>query len=130
MSQTDAREVVQASIDAYNKHDLQGCLACFAPDATWEIVGVDRSFPLHDITLVMEQYFAQGAHAVVRGMAASDTLVAVEYLETFTDEWTHVTSTRALAIFYEVKQGKIQHARQYAHADWVAPRARDKAPAP
>lgn len=121
MSHDQARQVVQASIEAYNNHDLQACLACFAPDATWEIIGVDRTFPLQDVTLVMEQFFARNTRATVRGMAASESLVGVEYLETFDDEWTNQTTTRSLAIFYEVEHGKIRHARQYAHGDWVAP---------
>lgn len=121
MSHDQARRVVQASIDAYNNHNLQACLDCFAPDATWEIVGVDRTFPLQDVTIVMEQFFSRNTRATVRGMTASESLVGVEYLETFDDEWTNQSTTRPLAIFYEVHDGKIRHVRQYAHGDWVVP---------
>lgn len=130
MSRDDAKQIVQASIDAYNAHDLRACLDCFAPDATWEIIGVNRSFPLADITLVIEQLFARDTHTVVRSLAATEGLVAAEYIETFNDEWTNKPSTRSLAIFYEVENGKIRHARQYAHADWVTPAAAPTASVP
>lgn len=129
MSHDQGRQVVEASIEAYNNHDLPACLACFAPDATWEIIGVNRRFPMQDVTLVMEQFFSRNTRVIVRGIAASESLVAVEYLETFDDEWTNQPTTRSLAIFYEVKRGKIRRARQYAHADWVAPSATTDNPA-
>lgn len=117
----DPRRVVLASVEAYNRHDLDGCLACFAPDATWEIAGSSQRFPIHDVALVLEQYFAADAKVTIRGLAAADTLVAAEYLERYHDERTQQPMVRALAIFYTVEQGKIRHARQYAHPDWTWP---------
>lgn len=121
MATDDPRQIVLASVEAYNRHDLDGCLACFAPDATWEIAGSSRRFPIHDVALVLEQYFAAGARVTIRGLAATEHLVAVDYLETYHDERTQQPMVRAIAIFYEVEQGKIQHARQYTHPEWAWP---------
>ena len=117
----DPKSVVLASVEAYNRHDLAGCLGCLAPNATVWMAGVDRAIPLAQVELVYSQLFASGTRVTIRSMVASGNVGAAEYDESFIDERTQARVTRPVVIFYEVERGKIQVLRQYSHPTWFRP---------
>ena len=113
-----AEGVVLASIEAYNRHDLDGCMALLAPDATWEVIGMGQPLTLEELGIVLWQYFLRDVRTEVRSLTTVGALVAAEYVQTYTDDDQQRRLSAPSACFYEVADGLIARVRQYYHPSW------------
>ena len=114
-----AEQIVRASVEAYNRHDLDGCMSFLAPDATWELMGMGGQ-PLspEELRIVIWQYFLRDVHSEIRKFTVGDDWVAAEYIQSYTDETSQQRLSAPIACFYEVRDGLIRRVRQYFHPSW------------
>jgi hypothetical protein len=102
---TEAESVVQRQVDAYNRRDLDGFLACYADDAKlWR--------PPHQLTesgieALRHRYRERFEHAPSLQATIKRRIV----LERFVVDWEHVTGIpegdRDVIATYEVIGGRI-----------------------
>jgi ketosteroid isomerase-like protein len=117
-----AEQIVRASIEAYNRHDLDGCIACLAPDATWELVGMGgQSLSVEELRIAFWQYFLRDVRVEIRSLAAVGGCVAVELVQSYTDDGDQRRLSGPVACFYEVRDGLIAGVRHYFHPSWDRP---------
>jgi ketosteroid isomerase-like protein len=114
-----AEQIVRASVEAYNRHDLDGCIAFLAPGATWELVGMGGP-PLtpEELRILFWQYILRDVRIEIRGLTAMGDCVAAEYIQSYLDDDQQRRLSAPLAIFYEVRDGLIARARAYFHPSW------------
>lgn len=113
-----AEAIVLASIDAYNRHDLDGCMAFFSPSATWEIIGMGQALSPEELRIAFWQYFLRDVRVEVRSITSAGSLVATEYVQTYTDDDQHRRLSAPIACFYEVQGEQITRVRLYYHPSW------------
>jgi hypothetical protein len=108
---TEAERVVQAQVDAFNRHDVEGFMAGYAPDAVhWEypadtvFAGAAR-IRSHYTELFTDPDAAR-LHAEVRSRIVKGRFVIdEEHVSGLPGEDRHVS-----VIIYEVVNGRIQNA--------------------
>ena len=108
---SEAERIVQAQVDAFNRHDVEGFMAAYAPDAIhWEypadtvFAGAAR-IRAHYTELFSDPDAAQ-LHAEVRSRIVKDRFVIdEEYVTGLPGEGSHVS-----VIIYEVRDGRIRNA--------------------
>ncbi len=106
----EPREVVKAQVEAYNDHDLDGFLACYAGDAA--IIDLTGEQPVvrgqSDIrkTYAFLDHMPEGAGVEIIDRIISDTIVVD--MERFVGAPEGVVIPDAVAV-YEVRNGKIQN---------------------
>jgi ketosteroid isomerase-like protein len=128
-----AEQIVRASVEAYNRHDLDGCIAFLAPGATWEVMGMGGQFlSAEELRIAFWQYFLRDVHTEIRAMTAAGSRVAAEYIQTYTDDDQQRRLSAPVACIYEVRDGLIAHVRQYYHPAWERAQEQDapESPAP
>jgi hypothetical protein len=118
-SSSDPAAVVQAQVDAYNKHDVDAFLNCYADNAT--IYWLDGHKPptkgakaLHDEFAFLSKIPAAGAGFgvdVVMKTITGPTVANVEHMRGLPPNAPPVPDT---LVIYEVRDGKILNA-------WFAP---------
>ena len=111
MSDPTAR--VQALIDAWNANDLEGVLACFAPDAIYHNIPME---PLqgHDAIRAGLQAFMAGASEIdwqVLSSASAGNKVLNERLDRFLINGTWLEMP--VMGTFEVENDRITHWRDY-----------------
>jgi len=102
---TEAEQVVQRQVDAYNRRDLEGFLACYAEDA--KLWRPPHALTESGIDALRERYRARFGNAPSLQATIKRRLV----LDRFVVDWEHVTgiaqgSLDAIAA-YEVVDGRI-----------------------
>src|SRR5436190_738640 len=97
-----AEQVVRASVEAYNRHDLDGCISFLAPDATWELMGMGGP-PLtpEELRIVIWQYFLRDVHSEIRKFTVGGDWVAAEYIQSYTDDATDRRLSAPISCIYE-----------------------------
>ena len=118
-SSSDPAAVVQAQVDAYNKHDLEAFLSCYAEDATVYWLDGHKSpakgmKALRDEFAFLAKIPPAGAGFgvdVVMKTLTGPTVANVEHMRGLPPGASQVPDT---LIIYEVRNGKILNA-------WFAP---------
>jgi len=114
---TAAETLIRASVDAFNRHDLDGSLAVLDPAATWEVVGMGQTLTAEEVGILFWQYFLRDVHLEVRTMLAVGTSVFGEYTQSHTnDDGQRVSAP--LACVYELAGERVVRVRQYYHPTW------------
>src|ERR1043165_9955721 len=84
-----AEQIVRASVEAYNRHDLDGCMAFLAPDATWILMGAgEQALTPEELRIAFWQYFLRDVHAEIRKLTVMDACIAAEYVQSYVDDAT------------------------------------------
>jgi len=106
----EPREVVQAQVEAYNDHDLDGFLSCYADDAAiYDLAGEQPAIRgQSDIrkTYAFLDHMPEGAGVEIIDRIISDSIVVD--MERFVGAPEGVVMPDAVAV-YEVRNGKIQN---------------------
>jgi ketosteroid isomerase-like protein len=117
-----AERIVRASVEAYNRHDLDGCMSFLAPDATWELMGMGgQTLTPEELRIAFWQYILRDVRVEIRSLSALDTCVAVEYVQSYIDDGDQGRKSAPVACFYEVRDGQIVRVRHYFHPSWDRP---------
>ncbi len=112
-----AESVIRASVDAFNRHDLDGCLAFFDPEGSWEVVGMGQILTPEEVRILFWQYFLRDIRLDVRTLLASGNRVVTEFIQSHTnDDGRRVSAP--LACVYELAAGRVVRVRQYYHPTW------------
>jgi hypothetical protein len=108
---TDAERVVQAQVDAFNRHDVEGFMAGYAPDAVhWEypadtvFAGAAR-IRSHYTELFTDPDAARVRAEVRSRMVKGRFVIDEEHVSGLPGEDRHVS-----VIIYEVVDGRIKNA--------------------
>lgn len=108
---TNARQVVEAHLDAFNAHDTERLLATFSSDAVWA-TGRDVVRGREALAELFDDGLWQLApNLVLRSLVASDNLVAAELLETITIDGARTRF--GIAGFFTIRNGRIATAKVY-----------------
>src|SRR5919199_6063280 len=83
---SDAETILRASVEAYNRHDLDACMALLDPGVTWDVMGMGQSLTHDELRIVLWQYFLREVQTEIRTMTTVGSLVAAEYIQTLTDD--------------------------------------------
>jgi limonene-1,2-epoxide hydrolase len=114
-----AERIVRASVEAYNRHDLDGCMAFLAPDATWELMGMGgQLLSPEELRIAFWQYILRDVQVEIRAVAATGPYVATEYVQSYIDDGQQRRMSAPVACFYEVRDGLIVRVRHYFHPSW------------
>ena len=127
---TTAEALVRASVEAYNRHDLDGCIALLAPDATWEVLGMGPPLNVEELRIALWQYFVRDSRVEIRTLAAVGPRVYAEYTQSYTEDDQHRRLVAPIACVYELADGLIARVRQYYHPSWERPQGNSDAPPP
>ena len=74
-----AEQVVRASAEAYNRHDLDGCMAFLASDATWVLMGAgEQALSPEELRIAFWQYFLRDVRVEIRQLTVMGSCVAAE----------------------------------------------------
>jgi hypothetical protein len=102
---SEAEEVVQRQVDAYNRRDLEGFLACYAPDA--KLWGPPERLTESGTDTLRRRY----RERFERAPALQATIKRRIVLDRFVVDWEHVNGVPEGAFdaiaTYEVVNGRI-----------------------
>jgi uncharacterized protein len=105
------KEIVTHHVEAFNAHDLDGLLACFASDATW-VTGTDRFQGKGELSRLFGEAFAALDPALaIESILADGDRVACELREEFVVG--DASRVERIAGFYRVEAGLITDAKIY-----------------
>lgn len=122
-----AEQIVRASVEAYNRHDLDGCMSFLAPDATWELMGAGgQALSPEELRIAFWQYVLRDVQVEIRQMTVMGSWVAAEYIQSYTDDATDRRLSAPIACIYEVRDGLIRQVRQYFHPSWDRPESTEE----
>jgi len=114
-----AEQVVRASVEAYNQHDLDGCMAFLTPDATWVLMGAgEQVLSPEELRIAFWQYFLRDVRVEIRKLTVMDACIAAEYVQSYIDDATDRRVSAPMACIYELRDGLIAQVRQYYHPSW------------
>jgi limonene-1,2-epoxide hydrolase len=113
--------IVRASVEAFNRHDLDGALAFLAPSGRWNLVGLDQSLDAEELRIAFWQYFMHDVRIEIRTMATVGNVVLCEYFQYVTEEEGTGHLVSPMVAVYTVDEGKIADVRQYYHPSWDRP---------
>jgi ketosteroid isomerase-like protein len=117
-----AEQIVRASVEAYNRHDLDGCMALLAPDATWELVGMGgQILTPEELRIAFWQYILRDVHVEIRNLTVMGSSVAAEFVQSYTDDGDQRRLSAPIACFYEIRDDLIVRVRHYFHPSWDRP---------
>ncbi len=106
-----AEEIIRRHVDAFNAHDLDGLLACFADDATW-VTGTDRFRGKDELEHLFRAAFdALAPRLTIVSLLVHRDSVACELREEYTVDG--VARSDHIAGFYRVGDATIVAAKIY-----------------
>jgi uncharacterized protein (TIGR02246 family) len=106
-----AEQIIRRHVDAFNAHDLDALLDCFADDATW-VTGTDHFRGKTELeSLFAGAFRALAPTLTVVGMLVDGDRVACELREDYTVDGR--ARSDHIAGFYRVADGRIVSAKIY-----------------
>ena|ERR1700719_1070838 len=107
---SDNEKVIRSLFDAFNRHDVEGLAALYAPDAY--LMSSDFSEPRHGPDGVRKTYselFSQfpQIHDEVKTLIVKGDDAAVEFVSTWAANGNLPSRKLAIATFFKFKEGKI-----------------------
>jgi ketosteroid isomerase-like protein len=107
---SDDGNVIRSLFDAFNRHDVEGLAALYAPNAY--LMSSDFSEPRHGPDGVRKTYselFSQlpQIHDEVKTLIVREDDAAVEFVSTWAAKGNMPAGKLAIATFFKFKEGKI-----------------------